>query len=114
MSCSPLETTRDSRETPGPLAADLARVIARAGISPELEEAELQEALHRAIALRRCSCTWTKIHAGWVVRLQFPEPRRFFSTTLEDALAWCLAWIMAGETRLAPREYERSQRSSSV
>jgi hypothetical protein len=55
--------------------------------------------LHRAIALHRYSCTWTKVHAGWVVSLPFPESRRFFGTTLEEALAWCLAWVRAQETR---------------
>jgi hypothetical protein len=34
-----------------------------------------------------------------VVTLQFSEPHRFFGKTLEDALAWCLASVMARETR---------------
>ncbi len=86
------------QETSGKNAnMDLARVLAWAGIDPELEGEDLQEALHRAIALRRYSCTWTKLHTGWVVTLQFPEQRRFFGETLEDALAWCLAWVMDRE-----------------
>ena len=92
-----------------PFTTDLARVLTQAGIDPALEGADLQEAVHRAIAMRRCSCTWAKVHAGWVVTLQFPEPRRFFGTTLEEALTWCLAWIMAEETGRRTRAHERSQ-----
>ena len=99
MSCSLQETKRESHETPGVLVEDLAAVLTRAGINPVLEGTDLQEALHRAISLHRSSCTWTKVHAGWVVTLQFPEPRRFFGWTLEEALAWCLASVMARETR---------------
>jgi hypothetical protein len=86
-------------------------VLTQAGIDPALEGADLQEAVHRAIAMRRCSCTWAKVHAGWVVTLQFPEPHRFFGETLEDALTWCLAWIMAEETGRTTWEHERSQRT---
>ena len=91
--------------------AGLSRVLTRAGIDPELEGADLQEALHRAIAMRRCSCTWAKVHAGWVVTLQFPEPRRFFGETLEEALTWCLAWVMGGEAGRTTWEHKRSQRT---
>ena len=103
----PVPQRERSRPT---LTADLAAVLTRAGIDPAQEGADLQEAVHRAIAMRRCSCTWTKIHTGWVVTLQFPEPRRFFGTTLEEALTWCLAWIMAGEMTLPQRDHERPQR----
>jgi hypothetical protein len=95
-----LETSRASRETLGSPAAALASVMTHAGIDPRHETADLQEALHRAIAMHRYSCSWTKVPAGWVVSLPFPEPRRFFGTTLEEALAWCLAWVRARETRL--------------
>ena len=94
-----------------PFTSDLARVLARAGIDPAQEGADLQEAVHRAIAMRRYSCTWAKVHAGWVVTLQFPELHRFFGETLEDALTWCLAWIMAEETGRRTRAHERSQRT---
>jgi hypothetical protein len=68
----------------------------------------LQEAVHRAIALHRRSCTWTEVHAGWVVTLRFPERRRFFGTTLEEALTWCLAWVMGEKVRLLhPRDRNR-------
>jgi hypothetical protein len=70
-----------------------------AGIDPRYEAMDLPEALYRAIVMYRYSCTWTQVHAGWVVSLPFPEPRRFFGTTLEEALAWCLAWIRVRETR---------------
>jgi hypothetical protein len=95
-----LETSRGSRETRGLTAAALASVMTQAGMDPRHEAADLQESLHRAIAMHRYSCTWTKVPAGWVVSLPFPEPRRFFGTTLEEALAWCLAWVQARETRL--------------
>jgi hypothetical protein len=95
-----LETPRGSRELLGSPAAALSSVMTHAGMDPRHEAAELQEALHRAIAMHRYSCTWTKVHAGWVVSISFPEPRRFFGTTLEEALAWCLAWVRARETTL--------------
>lgn len=79
----------------GAWSAALGAVLTRAGIDPALKGEELQEAVHRAIALRRYSCTWTKLPTGWVVTLQFPEPHYFFGHTLEEALAWCLEWIMA-------------------
>jgi hypothetical protein len=94
-----LETRRGSREILGSPAAALASVMTGAGIDPRYEAADLPEALHRAIAMHRYSCTWTKVPAGWVVSISFPEPRRFFGTTLEEALAWCLAWVRARETR---------------
>ncbi len=95
-----LDKPRESREIRGSPAAAFSSVITHAGIDPRHEAEDLQEALQRAIALHRYSCTWTKVHAGWVVSLPFPEPRRFFGTTLEEALAWCLAWVRARETTL--------------
>jgi hypothetical protein len=94
-----LETPRESRQTRGSPAAALRSVMIDAGIGPRFEPGDLQEALQRAIALHRYSCTWTQVPAGWVVAISFPEPRRFFGTTLEEALAWCLAWVRARETR---------------
>jgi hypothetical protein len=94
-----LQARQGSREILGSPAAALASVMTSAGIDPRYEAAELQEVLHRAIAVHRYSCTWTKVPAGWVVSLPSPEPRRFFGTTLEEALAWCLAWVRARETR---------------
>ena len=103
MRLSPQVTT-GSRETARPPDSGLPAVMTRAGIDPGLEGEDLQEALHRAIALRRCSCTWTQTRTGWVVALRYPEPRRFFGMTLEEALAWCLNWIIA-----ADREHERTR-----
>ena len=94
-----LETPRGSHDTLGSPAAALSSVMTHAGIDSRHEAADLQEALHRAIAMHRYSCSWTKVPAGWVVSLPFPEPRRFFGTTLEEALAWCLAWVRAQKTR---------------
>ena len=99
MPCALLEPPRESRETQGSPAAALRSVMIDAGIDPRHEPEDLQEALHRAIVMYRYSCTWTQVPAGWVVAISFPEPRRFFGTTLEEALAWCLAWIRARETR---------------
>ena len=96
-----LETPRGSRETLGSPAIALSSVMTQAGIDPRYDAADVQEALQRAIAMHRYSCTWTKVHAGWIVSIPFPEPRRFFGTTLEEALAWCLAWVRARETRRA-------------
>jgi hypothetical protein len=94
-----LETPRGSRESRGSPAVALSSVMTYAGIDPRHEAAELREALQRAIAMHRYSCTWTKVPAGWVVAISYPEPRRFFGTTLEEALAWCLAWVRAQKTR---------------
>ena len=95
-----LETIRESRAIRDPIAATLPAVMTLAGINPTLPAPDRQEALQRAIAMHRYSCTWTKVPAGWVVSLPFPEPRRFFGTTLEEALAWCLAWVRAREVIL--------------
>jgi hypothetical protein len=99
MSLALLETPRESRDTHGSPAAALRSVMSGAGIDPRYEAMDLPEALYRAIVMYRYSCTWTQVPAGWVVSISFPEPRRFFGTTLEEALAWCLAWVRARETR---------------
>ena len=94
-----LENPLGSREPLGSPAAALRSVMTCAGIDPRDEAVDLPEALYRAIVMYRYSCTWTQVQAGWVVSISFPEPRRFFGTTLEEALAWCLAWVRARETR---------------
>lgn len=86
-----------SRQFDGTLAADLAGAVARAGIDPTLESRPLQDALRAAIATRRGYCDWTVDHAGWVVTLYHPEQQTFFGRTLEEALAWCLVWLMVDE-----------------
>ena len=77
------------------VARDLAGTGAYAGIDPTLEGRALQDALRAAIATRGGSCWWDIDHAGWVVTLHSPEEQEFYGRTLEEALAWCLIWLMA-------------------
>jgi hypothetical protein len=72
------------------LAPDLAGTVAYAGVDPTLEGRALQDALLREIAARRGHCWWDVDYAGWVVE-------QFYGRTLEEALAWCLVWLMAPE-----------------
>jgi hypothetical protein len=80
------------------LLRDLAGTVAYAGVNPTLEGRALQDALRAAIATRRGYCWWDVDHAGWVVTLDSPERHEFSGTTLEEALAWCLVWLMAKGT----------------
>jgi hypothetical protein len=73
-----------------------------AGVDPTLEGRALQDALRRAITTRRGSCSWTVDHAGWVVTLSSPEEQTFYGKTLEEALAWCLVWLIAPELGVGP------------
>jgi len=66
-----------------------------AGVDPTLERRALQDALRAASATRGGSCWWDIDHAGWVVTLHSPEEQEFYGRTLEEALAWCLIWLMA-------------------
>src|SRR5215211_2681573 len=84
------------------LAPDLAGTVAYAGVDPTLEGRALQDALRAAIAHRRGYCSWTVDHAGWVVTLHSPEEQDFYGRTLEEALAWCLVWLMAPELGIGP------------
>jgi hypothetical protein len=84
------------------LAPDLAGAVAQAGVNPTLEGRALQDALRRAIATRRGSCSWTIDHTGWVVTLHSPEEQDFYGKTLEEALAWCLVWLMFPELGVGP------------
>ncbi len=45
---------------------------------------------------------WTVGHASWVVTLHSPKEEIFSGKTLEEALAWCLGWLMAPELRIGP------------
>jgi hypothetical protein len=76
--------------------------VAHTGVDPTLDGRALQDALRRAIAIRRGSCSWTVDHAGWVVTLHSPEDQEFYGRTLEEALAWCLVWLMAPELGIGP------------
>jgi hypothetical protein len=84
------------------LPRDLAGTVAHAGVDPTLEGRALQDALRRAIATRRGYCSWTVDHASWVVTLHSPEEHDFYGRTLEEALAWCLVWLMAPELGIGP------------
>jgi hypothetical protein len=84
------------------LARDLAGTVAHAGVDPTLEGRALQDALLREIAHRRGYCWWDVDHAGWVVALDSPERQEFYGRTLEEALAWCLVWLMAPELGIGP------------
>jgi hypothetical protein len=37
-----------------------------------------------------------------VVTLDSPERQDFYGKTLEEALAWCLVWLMAPEIGVGP------------
>jgi hypothetical protein len=80
-----------------PLAPDLAGAIALAGSDPTLEPRPLQDAIRAAMATRGGYCDWTVDHASWVVTLYHPEQQTFYGKTLEEALAWCLVWLMVDE-----------------
>jgi hypothetical protein len=54
------------------------------------------------IATRGGYCWWDVDHAGWVVTLDSPERQEFSGRTLEEALAWCLVWLMAPEIGVGP------------
>lgn len=96
----PLAPHAASTTSPGsPSLIWCGEVLTRAGIDPSLGVPALQDALHQAIALRGRACEWTRLYTGWLVTLRYPEHHAFFGQTLEEALAWCLAWIMAAESR---------------
>ena len=84
------------------LAPDLAGAVAQAGVDPTLEGRALQDALRCAIATRRGYCSWDIDYAGWVVTLHSPDEQEFHGRTLEEALAWCLVWLMAPEIGVGP------------
>ena len=86
-----------SRAEPPVLSRDLAGTVAHAGVDPTLEGRALQDALRAAIGIRGGSCWWDVDHAGWVVTLVSPDRQGFYGKTLEEALAWCLVWMMAPE-----------------
>jgi hypothetical protein len=84
------------------LAPDLAGAVAQAGVDPTLDGRALQDALRAAIATRRGYSSWDVDHAGWVVALHAPEEHDFSGKTPEEALAWCLVWLMAPELGVGP------------
>ena len=40
---------------------------------------------------------WDYDDGGWVVLLLHPEREAFRGATLQEALAWCLVWLMVEE-----------------
>jgi hypothetical protein len=58
--------------------------------------------LRAAIATRRGYCWGDVDHASWVVTLHSPEEQTFSGKTLEEALTWCLVWLMAPEISIGP------------
>jgi hypothetical protein len=83
------------------LARDLAGTVAYAGVDLNLEGHALQDALLREIAHRCGYCWWDVDQGGWVVRLASPR-EKFYAWTFEEALAWCLVWLMAPELGIRP------------
>ena len=70
--------------------------VVQAGVSPTLDGRALQD------APRRGYCIWDVNPAGWVVTLHSPEEQQFYGRTLEEALAWCLVWLMFPELGIGP------------
>ena len=80
-----------------PLPADLALAVARAGVDPTADRHAVQDALKRAIGDRGGYCDWGYDEVGWVVYLLAPAREEFRGATCQEALAWCLVWLMAEE-----------------
>ena len=76
---------------------DLAAAVARVGVDPTVEPRPLQDALEAAIADRRGYVAWDVDGLGWRVDLLSPDRESSWGGTLEEALAWCLVWLMADE-----------------
>ena len=85
----------DPAGAPGTAAHDPAGVPR---VDPTLDGRALQAALRRAIATRGGACWWEVDHAGRVVTRHSPKEQGFFGRTLDEALAWCLVWLMAKRT----------------
>ena len=43
-------------------------------------------------------CSWDVAHASWVVTLHSPDEQDVSGRALEEALTWCLVWLMAKGT----------------
>ena len=57
----------------------------------------MQDGLRRAIADRCGYVDWDYDDQGWVVFLLSPERESFRGATVQEALAWCLVWLMVEE-----------------
>jgi hypothetical protein len=74
----------------------------------------LQDVLRAAFA-NRCGHFWWGVdHAGWVVTLSSPEEKTFYGRTLEEALAWCLVWLMAPEIGVGPSGIEAADNAAAL
>jgi hypothetical protein len=90
-------TRAPKRPLAAPLPAGLAAAVARAGVNPTADRRTVQDALRRAIAGRGGYVDWDYDEDGWVVFLLAPEREEFRGATVQEALAWCLVWLMVGE-----------------
>ena len=79
------------------LPRDLAAAVARAGVDPTAAPRALQDAPKATVTDRRGYVAWDVDHAGWRVDLLLPQRERFRGGTPEEALAWCLVWLLADE-----------------
>ena len=93
-----VRTSADRPVLPRDDPAGAPGTVAHAGVDPTREGRALQDALRAAIATHGGYHSWDVDHAGWVVRLSSPEKQRFYGRTAEEALAWCLVWLMAKGT----------------
>jgi len=84
------------------LPADLSAAVARAGVDPTAEPRALRDALKGTIADRRGYVAWDIDSVGWRVDLLAPERETFHGGTLEEALAWCLVWLISAEIGVGP------------
>jgi hypothetical protein len=76
--------------------------VVQTGVDLTLESRTLQDALRRLIATGCGYCSWDVNHASWVVPLHSPEVHDFYGKALDEALAWCLVWLMAPEIGIGP------------
>jgi hypothetical protein len=88
----------DEHDRP-PLPWDLASAITCAGVDPSLPRSPLLEALRSAIADRGGYFSADEDERGWVVSLLRPEPAEFRAVEPDQALAWCLVYLMLDELR---------------
>ncbi len=79
------------------LPTDLGMTIAWARVDPTLPRKPLLTALRGAIADRGGYVDFDMDERGWVVWLLAPEREEFRAQELEQALAWCLVWLMRDE-----------------
>ena len=62
-------------------------------------------ALRGTIANRGRRCERTVDHASWVVTLHSPEEQDSSGKALDEALAWCLVWLMAPGFGIDPSQH---------